>query len=273
MLWINGRESTTVAATDRGLAYGDGVFETMRLVGGRLPLWHYHRERLLKGLQVLDIPVDTAEIDGEIRRAAHRHGNGMLKLIITRGSGGRAYQPPAADETRVTRILQGKPLADTSRQAEEGIDAIVCRTVLGNHPALGGLKHLNRLEQVLAAREVAAAGVQEGLMRDAGGHVAEGTFTNIFLVADGTLVTPPVRGGVAGVMRRWLLECAVDEELATDERAINLDDIQSADEVFVCNSVIGIWPLRRLEQQVLRSGTITRRMQSRVETLFAEQEC
>ena len=273
MLWINGKEASTVVATDRGLAYGDGVFETMRLVGGRLPLWHYHRERLLRGLQVLGIPVDTAELDNEIRRAAHLHGNGMLKLTVTRGSGGRAYQPPALDETRPTRILQGRPLADTSLHEENGIDAIVCRTVLGNHPALGGLKHLNRLEQVLAAQEVAAGGVQEGLMRDAGGHIAEGTFTNVFIVSRGTLVTPPVRGGVAGVMRRWLLEYAAAEELATEERAIDIDDVHAADEVFVCNSVIGIWPIRRLERQVLRSGTIVRSLQARVRTLFSEKEC
>lgn len=255
---------------DRGLAYGDGVFETMRLVNGELPLWKYHRERLLLGLQRLHIPVNRETVDSEVRRAAHRHGSGVLKLTITRGEGGRAYRPPTADETRAMRIIHGKPFVQNIAAESDGIDAVMCETLLGNHPSLSGLKHLNRLEQVLASRELEERGATEGLMCDAGGCIAEGTFTNIFIVKSGGLVTPPVRGGVAGVMRSWLLEEARRMDLATDERALVEDDVMTADEVFVCNSVIGIWPLRELEQRPLRSGTITRSLQSRVETLFAE---
>ncbi|MDX1443662.1 MAG: aminodeoxychorismate lyase [Gammaproteobacteria bacterium] len=270
MLWINGEEATRISALDRGFAYGDGVFETMRLVNGELPLWKYHRERLYRGLEILGIPVEKDTLQAELRRAAHRHGNGMLKLTVTRGEGGRAYRPPAASDTRATRIIQGKPFERNAAAEQDGVDAMLCETLLGNHPSLAGLKHLNRLEQVLASRELDERGVAEGLMRDAGNCIAEGTFTNIFLVESGALVTPPVRGGVAGVMRRWLLEEAERMDLGTDERAITLEDVHGADEVFVCNSVIGIWPLRSLEQRKLRSGTITRSLQARIESLFSE---
>lgn len=278
MLWINGKPGDSISPLDRGFAYGDGVFETMRVIDGAVPLWKYHRDRLLHGLDVLGFSIDAKVLDSEIARAGHAQGNGVLKLTITRGKGGKAYQPPVGDDVHPLRILQGRALLDDGLRARDGCTVIACRTRLGTHPQLAGLKHLNRLEQVLAAREVAVAGADEGVMCDAKGNVVEGTFTNLFAVKNGKLLTPPITGeqddeaggGVAGVMRRWLLERTSELKLEFEEMSMTLDDLHAMDEVFVCNSVIGIWPVRRLEDRELASGTMTRTLQNEIATLFPE---
>ncbi|MBW3568288.1 MAG: aminodeoxychorismate lyase, partial [Proteobacteria bacterium] len=175
MILVNGVATDAVPVTDRGLAYGDGLFETMRARNGRLPLLDYHLERLYRGLQVLGfagVPRDT--LIAELHIAAASVPDGVLKLIITRGSGNRGYAIPAETETRRI-VIAGEFPEHIAAWNENGISLRFCSTVLEGPHALDGLKHLNRLAQVLARGEWRDPDIQEGLMRDVGGNIVEGT--------------------------------------------------------------------------------------------------
>jgi 4-amino-4-deoxychorismate lyase len=126
---------------------------------------------------------------------------------------------------------------------------------------LAGLKHLCRLEQVLAQLELREHDVEQGLLLDAGGYVVGGTSSNVFAVRGGELLTPSVtRNGVAGVMRRVVLENARQAELTPREADLTLEDLQAADELFMANSLFGIWPVARLDERVFSPGPATRRL-------------
>jgi 4-amino-4-deoxychorismate lyase len=172
---------------------------------------------------------------------------GVLKFVLTRGKGGRGYRQPDHPLPWLGISIHDRPdYPDT--WYEEGIQARVCRTRLGQNPQVAGIKHLNRLEQVLARSEWEDE-YQEGLMLDTENRVIEGVMSNLFLIAGETLVTPELnRCGVKGVMRdrilNWAVRSAVPYKIDAE---LSLEQVYSAEAVFVCNSVIGIWPVRRLE--------------------------
>jgi 4-amino-4-deoxychorismate lyase len=176
---------------------------------------------------------------------------------VTRGSGGRGYRPPA--EVKITRVLLRYPWPDyPAAWAETGIELRICRTRLGSNPLLAGMKHLNRLEQVLARAEW-TEGAAEGLMLDAEGHVVEGTMTNVFASRQGLLVTPALdQAGVAGVTRRHILENVEREGISVRVRRLSLDEFLNSEEIFVCNSIAGVWPVNRVESRRYAVGPMTR---------------
>lgn len=273
MILVNGIASDALPVDDRGLAYGDGLFETLRSCNGRLPLLDYHLERLYRGLRVLgfkDVARDT--LIAELHVAAASVPDGVIKLIITRGSGNRGYAIPAEAETRRI-VIAGKLPEHVAAWNENGISLRFCSTVLEGPRALDGLKHLNRLAQVLARAEWHDSDIQEGLVRDAGGNVVEGTMSNLFIVARGRLLAPPVGPGVAGVMRRFVLETATANGMAVEERVVTDAEIESADEIFLTNSVIGICPAVRIGNRTYRIGTMTRQLQSSTRTEFERRAC
>jgi 4-amino-4-deoxychorismate lyase len=193
----------------------------------------------------------------------------VLKLLLTRGSGGRGYAPPPAPTP--TRVLAVYPWpAHLCDNADKGVRVRVCCTRLGGSPALAGIKHLNRLEQVLARAEWSDE-YADGLMLDAQGDVIEGTMSNVLAVLDGRLVTPDVsRCGVAGVMRGLIMERARDI-LPTAVTRVSLADLVRATEVFLANSIIGIWPVTQLDTEDIPGGgrtyargPITRQLQQRI---------
>jgi 4-amino-4-deoxychorismate lyase len=239
--WINGRRRAYIDTRDRGLHYGDGVFETMRIRRGRVRLLDYHLDRLFAGCGRLGIaaPMRTA-LRGELERAAGLRNEGVLKLIVTRGVGARGYRP--SGEERCTRILSLYPLprgmlADAAAPAR----VRVCATTLGLNPELAGLKTLNRLESVMARAEWRDARIWEGLMRDADENIVCGTLSNLFIRRGRSLLTPVIdRCGVAGVMRRWVLETAGQLDLRTTERPIRWRDLRRAEEVFMTNALVGV---------------------------------
>ncbi|MDE2070310.1 MAG: aminodeoxychorismate lyase [Gammaproteobacteria bacterium] len=262
--WVNGELRDQVSVSDRGLQYGDGVFETLPVKHGQIALLAYHLDRLYAGCERLAINAPSREkLQSELLSAACGEQHAILKLLITRGVGGRGYRPPPDSET--TRILTRHPWPDhPSAWSGVGIQLRVCSTRLGHNSRLAGLKHLNRLEQVLARAEWSEREPwQEGLMLDEEGAVIEGTMTNVFVcMADGRRITSELsRCGVAGVMRRHLLERAVEAGEPVQEAQLSLKELQAAREVFVCNSLIGIWPVRRLDNQEYAVGDWTRRMQ------------
>jgi 4-amino-4-deoxychorismate lyase len=259
---INGVAVDCVDTSDRGLLYGDGLFETLAVRNGRVSSWPRHMSRLQAGCQRLGMPaVDTSKLAQEADELLAGTGQAVLKVIVTRGSGGRGYRIPEKMAPR--RILQLHPWPEfPPAAAEAGVTARLCSTRLCHNPLLAGIKHLNRLEQVLARREWNDPQTGEGLLLDADGCLVEGTMSNLFLARQQVLLTPDLRGcGVAGIMRSIILDLAERLSLPVRIGALDMDDLQNADEVFLCNSLIGIWPVIAVDGRVYRKGEITMRMQ------------
>jgi 4-amino-4-deoxychorismate lyase len=263
-LLVNGLQPTdrahVLGIDDRGLQYGDGVFETALLTGGRIRFLEDHLLRLEGGCGRLGIvcPERSALLKDLSILTAGR-GEGVLKIIVTRGSGGRGYRPP--DKSTPTRILALYPPVDGTRPAGSGISVRWCATRLGRNAALAGIKHLNRLEQVLAQAEWRDSAIAEGLMQDTEGEVVAATSGNLFIVRDGMLCTPDLRYcGIRGVMRGRVLEAAKSIGLTVEEVPLWRSDIEGAGELFITNAVRGIRPVTALEELTWPIGDVTAKL-------------
>ncbi|WP_020681518.1 aminodeoxychorismate lyase [Marinobacterium rhizophilum] len=264
---VNGVPADTVAVTDRGLAYGDGLFETVQLRAGRPLLLDLHLERLRHGCERLSI--DTRSLFSELQNDLERITSlcelqdfGVLKIVITRGAGGRGYLPQAG--VSATRILLLSAMPEYPDQpAQAGVTVRWCDMTLALNPRLAGIKHLNRLEQVLARSEWNDPAIREGILCDAEGFVVEGTMSNLLWVRGGILYAPLLdRCGVAGVLRTQLLLLAARAGIEVVEGRFHKTELEQADEVMLCNSLIDIWPVVALGAQHWSVGPVTRQLQS-----------
>jgi 4-amino-4-deoxychorismate lyase len=259
-LLINGLQPTdrthALAVDDRGLQYGDGLFETALLTGGRIRFLEDHLLRLEAGCQRLGIACpERAELLKDLGVLTAGRGEGILKITVTRGLGGRGYRPP--DRAMPTRILAVYP-PDAAPPAGTGIVVRWCETRLGRNPGLAGIKHLNRLEQVLAQAEWRDPGIAEGLMLDTEGEVVAATSGNLFIVREGILCTPDLRYcGIRGVMRGRVLDAARSAGIPVEEQPLWRTDIESAHELFITNAVRGIRPVVALESGGWAVGAVT----------------
>ena len=255
--WINGVEQPDIAVADRGLQYGDGLFETLAVFDGQCPRFQDHYQRLSAGCDRLGLPQpDETLLLQEVAKAAQGKNKAVIKLIVTSGAGGRGYSRPAKlQTTRIVMLHDWPEYPQTNWQ--EGIALRLCQTRLGCNPTLAGIKHLNRLEQVLARNEWQGNEDAEGLMLDMNGNVIEATMSNVYLVRDNTLYTPKTDNcGVAGVMRRWILANAPNLNIKVVETAISIEDIKQADEVILSNSLIGLWPVKAFETCQFQAGPV-----------------
>lgn len=248
--------------TDRGLQFGDGLFETIAVRDGQ-PVWmSSHLSRLIDGCQRLQFSVlpDTEILRQEAAELCRNQKEAVLKIIVTRGSSSQGYS--TAGTTHPNRVMMLKAKArHATGAAQEGIHIGICHQTLAINPALAGIKHLNRLEQVLARIECEQHW-QEGLMLDSEGHVVEGTMSNLFLKRDGILITPSLeRTGINGITRDVLLELAKKNDIPHHVCDVLPGELNDAEEMFVCNSLIGIWPVVQLNQQQFAIGTTTRKLQ------------
>ncbi|MGO3028509.1 aminodeoxychorismate lyase [Pseudomonas helleri] len=267
--WVDGQPASALASLkDRGLAYGDGLFETIAVKAGQPLLLDLHLQRLAHGCSRLAMVADHTLIRNELLAYAQAMGEGVLKLILTRGDSLRGYSFTAEAQPR--RILQASPAAAYPQAyGAHGVQLFDCATRLAEQPLLAGLKHLNRLEQVIARSEWQDPAYAEGLMRDTSGRVIEGVFSNLFLVRDGGLITADLqRCGVAGVMRAALLTHAGQLAIPCQITDISLAQLRQADEVFLCNSVYGIWPVRAFADLSWPVGPLTRKLQGIARTLL-----
>ena len=242
-IFVGDTRFDAIAANDRGVAYGDGLFETMRAHRGDVPWWDAHWARLRSGAERLQIVLPQASM---VRREAVdllAGEDAILKLIVTRGSGGRGYAPDI--DAPATWIVSMHPLPPDS--PDSGIAVRWCETRLSVQPRLAGIKHCNRLEQVLARAEWNdPAAIEpyavEGLMRSAEGDVVCATAANLFVLREGRWLTPPVdRCGVAGICRAWAMGAT-----GAAERRLDVTEVETADAVFLCNAVRGILPVAKL---------------------------
>ncbi len=255
MILINGAPDDNIPVTDRGLLYGDGVFETIAIISGSALNFDAHLARLSEGCRRLGIFAPAHEVlRDEADRLAGDCPCGVLKIIVTRGGGGRGYRPNP--KMPVTRILMLQPAPDyPSENRTRGVVVGICNTRIADQVELAGIKHLNRLPQILARSEPGQDKFSESLMLDARGRLAEGSMSNLFMFRGQTLVTPPLATlGVAGTVRQVILEIAPELGWTTLLEEISVEELYAADEAFLSNSLIGIWPLRAIENTTLNSG-------------------
>jgi len=266
MILVNGKARSEVSAADRGLAYGDGVFRTFPARNGKPMHWRRHYAKLARDGAALGLRAPPADVlAADVSSACGGQQECAVKIILTRGAGARGYRYAAGEEP--TRVVSAEPLSPGSSERRSGGIAVrLCSLKLGHQPALAGLKHLNRLENVLARAEWSDPGIAEGLMRDTVGNVICGTMTNIFVAAGGALATPRLdRCGVAGVTRERVMEAAGRAGYSCAVTTLTWSDVLGAEEVFLVNSLAGIWPVRDLDGQSRTPGTITRELQRALE--------
>lgn len=271
--WLDGKSIAGPAAKAvnadlvRGLAYGDGLFETMCVDAGRAQFLRLHLERLLDGCRRLSIGCDESALRREIATVVDFGVAGLLKIIVVRAGVQRGYA--SRRHAGSHRLLQFFPQVVSgffNRQPPAILR--LCRQRLALQPTLAGMKHLNRLEQVLARAEWSDPHITEGLMLDSNGHVIEAVSSNIFCVRDGKILTPSLQQcGVAGVLRRVVIDYL---GVNVTEQNLTLDDFYRADEVFITSTLRGIQPVTQLDCVHWQCGSVTIALQQKLEQLLAQ---
>ena len=249
---VNGKPESQTPAADRGLLYGQSVFETIAVSNSRALLLDRHLQRLKLGCDRLQIPCDNSLIEtlaNEIEQlSSNIKTNAVIRATVTMGEGGRGYlNPQSPKPNRIVAVhkFPDHPPENRSKGIELGLASIR----LSSQPRLAGIKHGNRLEQAIARSEW-QPNWQEALLMDQQDRVIEGTQSNLFVLAEDLLLTPSLEEcGVQGIIRDYLLENAAKIGLKTEVRSLLLDEIEQADEVFMTNSLIGLWPVRKFRQQ------------------------
>ena len=246
----------------RAAQFGDGLFETLSVINGSCPALTHHGKRLSDGLRRLSIPLPENDITAMLRRFIEsmvNHSsnmNGVLKVIVSRGDSARGYGFEESIKPRVTvffteAIMQPGNIYD-------GVRVQYVETQCAIQPQLAGLKHLNRLENVLAKKEI-GAGAFEGIMANYLGHVIECTMSNIFFEKAGKLYTPDLSlSGVAGVMRHLVIQYCKRNEISISITNIKLLDVKSFDGAFICNSVMGVVPLKEIDRKEFQVSPLIR---------------
>jgi 4-amino-4-deoxychorismate lyase len=273
---INGDAAGGLSPLDRGLHFGDGVFETIACLHGRPRFLALHLERLAHGCRTLGFSPPAAQsLRAEIERLAGATDRAIVKLMVTRGPATvRGYAVSGREQATRVAIRYPWPVEDPALQ-QQGVSVRVAAMRLGENPVLAGLKHCNRLEEILARSEPGAEAAGEALMLSRSGKLISGTMTNVFLV-DGPRKPPRLRTpaidlcGVAGVMRRVVLREARRAGVTATECALSLDDLAAAQEIFLTNARVGIWPVGRLAERTLTPGPVTRRLQNLLRPLLEE---
>jgi len=261
--FTNGEALAQLSASDRGLQYGDGLFETVAIRKGEPRLWDFHIDRLTKGCRLLGINrPPTAELYDGIQHAVRQNdvpsAYCVAKMIVSAGAGRRGYGRQFTDTPSV--MMAAFPSVPPPVESYRGgIDTVLCTTRLAGNSPLAGCKTLNRLEQVLARSEFIDSGVFEGLTMDADDHIICGTMSNVFTVSGSTIATPSLHSsGVEGVMRRHIIETLTKQGIEIEIRTLKLDEMDNMDEVFVCNSQFGVLPVRRCMESNWSVGEVTR---------------
>jgi len=260
---VNGELTKSLSVNDRGFNYGQGVFETIAVVNKKLIFWAEHYKRLVVGCNALGIsvPVESGlknDITCLINDSCNKNAF-VVKIIITRGDGERGYREPVKNDTNNVLILSNYPRYNKNYWSN-GVSVKLCNTKLSHQQQLAGIKHLNRLEQVLARQEWDDE-FQEGLMFDELGNLIEGVMSNVFIIENKTVITPFIKyAGVKGVMRQIVMGLCESRGITYKEDDVSLERLLSANEIFLTNSLIGIWPVKNVENTMYPVGKITKKI-------------
>jgi 4-amino-4-deoxychorismate lyase len=259
---INGSFDATISPFDRGFAYGDGVFRTLVMRNGVPESWPQHYQKLVADCAVINIVCPSAELlMSDLQQLFLLDDVAVAKIIITRGEGNRGYTPPAI--TAPMRVVTKSPMPEyPETRFTDGVNLTVCETRLPLQPSLAGIKHLNRLENVLARMEWHNPDIADGIFLDMNNNVIECTAANIFARFGDTLITPSlVQCGVAGVTRQRIIELAHTFALKISIETFNLEKLLTADEVIICNSIYGAWQVKTvqvnsIQERALKKGAL-----------------
>jgi 4-amino-4-deoxychorismate lyase len=264
---INGEKENQLSPADRGLCYGDGFFETFYCLEGTLQNWSYHWSRMVRSADILQIALPKESVflsdfeklkalQGQTPKAC------VIKIIVTRGTGGRGYSPANCHAT--SRIISTSSMPEYQQLRESGMRVSILDSVLTAEGKIAGLKHLNRLGQILAKMELDEKGTNEGVVCNAEGYVREGVSSNLFIVRDKTIITAPLNDcGVAGILRDKVIDSAptiCDAEVV--ERNFTIPDLLAADDAFFTNSLLGVCPVKSIEDRMYRTSNITQSLMS-----------
>ncbi len=249
---INGDFGLAISPLDRGLAYGDGVFRTMPMRSGLPVNWPAHYQKLVADCAAIGIVCPSAELlmsDFLQMLAAQDVDSNKLevaKIIISRGEGERGYKPPAV--TTPSRILIKSAMPQYAPDCyDAGVNLHVCNMRLAPQARLAGIKHLNRLENVLARMEWRDESLFDGLLLDQQANAIECTTSNIFARYGNQLVTPDLtQCGVAGVTRERILALASILNLSAEIATLPFSRLLQADEVIICNSLFGAFQVKTI---------------------------
>ena len=244
--WINGERGQQLPADNRGLAYGDGLFETMRLIDNDIPLLNYHLTRLENGASRLGLLLDSNKLNSFLTQTISAAGPGqnVLKLVCVRSGAAYGYQ---SGSSNVDILLRVSPLTTDSSPFEPA--AQVCATQLACQPALAGIKHLNRLEQVLAAREL-APDISEGILLDTNNNLIEAISSNLVLVSGSIWVYPDLsESGVEGVMQSYLRDQADQLGVSVETDRVSRGQLARFDEILLTNAVRGVRNLGKIAHE------------------------
>jgi 4-amino-4-deoxychorismate lyase len=264
--WLDGASCDESWLQDRALQYGDGLFETMVVRAGRIRFAGLHAERLARGCLQLHIEADQPLIWKQVESLARLHDCAMLKLLLTRGNAtARGYAPSGTEQSR--SILSVYPAPQAS-EIPTRVGVVTLRSCLGENPELAGIKHCNRLEQVLARASLKGTGAFEGLMASSSGQLISGTMSNVFVELDGVLMTPELdRCGIAGVMRAVILREAASCGIALRIVRIPMSELQRCTGMAMSNVRLGLLPVHELDGRHLPVSDTVRKLAARISTL------
>ena len=246
---INGKFVDELAAHDRGLHYGDGLFETITVENMQLLCWDEHLKRLERGCIKLNIAVpDKNLLKNEVSALINTESQGVIKIIISRGQGGRGYK--ILENIAPTRIISLYPWPNYyNENSSSGVKTRICKYRYAKNPFLAGIKHLNRLEQILARSEWNDDSIAEGIVMDSENYIIEGTMSNIFCIKGKTLYTPDLSAcGIEGIVRGKIIELASNLKFNVEIKKMSLEFLMNAEEIFMCNSIIGVWPVNIIDE-------------------------
>lgn len=258
---INGRINACLSPLDRGFAYGDGVFRTLLVRDGEPSCWPMQYRKLRADCTALGLACPDAKVlHAEISTLCSNEITAVAKIVVTRGEGVRGYALSEPSQTNRVVLKAAYP-PYPQQYFNVGINLHLCALRLGWQPRLAGIKHLNRLENVLARMEWQDPNIADGLLLDSAGNVIECTMSNVFMRQGSTLLTPDLsRCGVAGITRERILELAPRLGYAAEVRSVGLPELLAADEVVVCNSLIGAWQVRSLGEASWSDGKLAQHL-------------
>ena len=248
MYLINGEFSTSLPANDRAVQFGDGCFTTARIKDGSVRFLAQHLGRLQQACEKLLIPfAQWSVLESEMQQLAVAHQQAVLKVMITRGSGGRGYS--AANCQHPTRLLSVSAYPSFYPQwREQGISLALSPIRLGINPHLAGIKHLNRLEQVLIRTHLEQMQAQEALVLDSDGWLTECCAANLFWRKGSQVFTPYMdKSGVNGTMRQHIIACLADSPWQVTQVRERPESLAQADELLICNALMPVVPVNQAQ--------------------------
>ncbi|WP_298769988.1 aminodeoxychorismate lyase [uncultured Shewanella sp.] len=258
-VWVNGVESGQVMPFDRGLAYGDGLFATMRVSHHEIQFLAAHLQRLSQGAKRLGFDWQASQtLQERLAQQAASLGQGCIKLLLTRGCGGRGYAAPT--QIQITEVMSVHPIPDHyKRWQQQGISLVSSDVVLSRQPRLAGIKHCNRLEQILIKSTPVPLGFDDYLVLDEQGLVIESSMANLFFMDNHQVIYTPAlsHSGVAGMMREQVMHAVLALGFSVNVTPIPMSQLNDFSSAFVTNSLLGVVDVVRINDVVMSKSPLT----------------